>query len=62
MIKVRKITIERLRPRTCELNGAKEGFGCNKTIFLLQEGMQLWNDEETETWTIINYERDRFLL
>ena len=61
-MKIRRIIMERLTKRTCELNEATEGYGCNKTIFLLQEHMQIWNSDDTETWTIKNYERDRFGL
>lgn len=49
-----------LSPKTCEKHEATEGLACNKTIFLLQEYMQVLGCPKV--WTVKNYERDRFGL
>lgn len=60
-MKAERFEIERLTERTCIMNGAVKGFACNKTVFLLQERVQL-SINQFKTWTIKNYERDRLGL
>ena len=60
-IEIKRFGINNLTPRTCVVNSAKEGFACNKTVFLLQDSRQL-NDAEIETWTAMHYKKDRFGL
>ena len=60
-MKMEQFEIERLSERTCIMNGATIGFACNKTVFLLQERVQL-SINKFKTWTVKNYEKDRFGL
>ena len=59
-IEIRRFGINPLTDRTCEVNGARKGFACNKTVFLLQNFMQ--REKEFETWTVLHYKKDRFGL
>lgn len=53
---IRKFYNVCLTQQTCMMHEAKEGFACNKTVFLLQEkGGKRW-------WTVMHYENDRFGL
>ena len=53
---IKRFHVVGLTQQTCMMHVAKEGFACNKTVFLLHEkGEKRW-------WTVMHYENDRFGL
>lgn len=51
-----------LTRQTCKMHNALAGIACNKSIFLLQKDMQPMSKRDARTWTVENYENDRFGL